>query len=98
MPETYKRGHDTEFQTLANKIEGCIRSRSIKTINQQIQPGEFVYPAYADLSLVNIAATLLKLFDVSITTPTTPGSTPRTPASLQLGTMPGGGGVRNMQR
>ena len=66
MPETYKRGHDTEFQTLANKIEGCIRSRSIKTINQQIQPGEFVYPAYADLSLVNIAATLLKLFDVSI--------------------------------
>ena len=31
-------------------------------------------------------------------TPMIPGSTPSTPPSAQLGTMPGGGGSGNMQR
>src|SRR5437588_1100140 len=35
---------------------------------------------------------------VACTSPITPGSTPRTPASLQLGTRPGGGGEGYRQR
>ena len=53
-------------QTLADQIETRIRSRTIKQIDQGLRPGEFVYPAYSDLSLVNIPATLLKLFDIRI--------------------------------
>ena len=53
-------------QTLADQIENRIRSRTIKQIDQGLRPGEFVYPAYSDLSLVNIPATLLKLFDIRI--------------------------------
>ena len=53
-------------QTLADRIEAQIRSRTIKQIDQGIRPGEFVYPAYSDLSLVNIPATLLKLFGIRI--------------------------------
>ena len=53
-------------QTLADQIETRIRSRTIKQIDQGLRPGEFIYPAYSDLSLVNIPATLLKLFDIRI--------------------------------
>ena len=53
-------------QTLADRIEAQIRGRTIKQIDQGVRPGEFVYPAYSDLSLVNIPATLLKLFDIRI--------------------------------
>ena len=53
-------------QTLADQIETRIRSRTIKQIDQRLRPGEFIYPAYSDLSLVNIPATLLKLFDIRI--------------------------------
>ena len=51
-------------QTLADQIETRIRSRTIKQIDHGLRPGEFVYPAYSDLSLVNIPATLLKLFNI----------------------------------
>ena len=53
-------------QTLADQIEARIRRRTIKQIDQRLRPGEFVYPAYSDLSLVNIPATLLKIFGVRI--------------------------------
>ncbi len=53
-------------QTLADRIEAKIRNRTIKQIDRGLRPGEFIYPAYSDLSLVNIPATLLKLFDIRI--------------------------------
>ena len=56
---------------LAEQIEKRVRNNALKQINQHLQPGEFVYPAYEDLSLVNISATLLDLFNVRI-----PGHTP----------------------
>lgn len=65
MSETHKL-YQTPSQTLADRIEARIRSYSIKQIDQHLQPGEFVYPAYKDLSLVNISATLLKLFGIRI--------------------------------
>lgn len=66
MAETYLSDDETKSQTLADKVEKRILSRTIKQIDQQVQPGEFVYPAYEELSLVNISATLLKLFGIRI--------------------------------
>jgi hypothetical protein len=61
----------TQFQPLAEKIEARLRSKTIKQIGQHLQPGEFIYPAYEDLSLINISSTLLKLFGIRI-----PGHSP----------------------
>ena len=58
-------------QTLAEKIEKRIRSKTIKQIDQYVQPGEFIYPAYENLSLINISATILKCFGIRI-----PGHSP----------------------
>ncbi len=52
--------------TLADRIETQIRSKGIKQIDQGLRPGEFVYPAYANLSLVNVPATLLNIFNIRI--------------------------------
>lgn len=64
MSAIHKLDDNPRFQTLADEIEARIRNQSIKQIDQYVQPGEFIYPAYKDLSLVNISATLLKLFDI----------------------------------
>jgi hypothetical protein len=66
MSGTYKLDYKTAHQPPADKIEAHIRRQSIKQINQYVQPGEFIYPAYKDLSLINISATLLKLFGIHI--------------------------------
>ena len=58
--------YKTPHQMFADKIEERIRSQPIKQIDQYVQPGEFIYPAYKNLSLTNISATLLKLFNIQI--------------------------------
>ena len=73
MPEMHNTSNNYAMtpQTLAEKIEKRIRSRTIKQIDQYVQPGEFIYPAYENLSLINISATILKCFGIRI-----PGHSP----------------------
>ena len=66
MSQTHTSGYGLPSKTVAEKIEAQIRSHSLKQIDEYVQPGEFIYPAYKNLSLVNISASLLKIFGIRI--------------------------------
>ncbi len=51
-------------QGLATQLESEIRANRLALLEQQTQPGEFILPHYEKYSLVNLANTVLELFDL----------------------------------
>lgn len=50
--------------TQAAQVEAEIRAQRLEIIDAQTQPGEFILPHYEKYSLVNLANTVLELFDL----------------------------------